>query len=58
MLPLPMERTAQHDAAPHESFLERAEGVLLLTLLAVTTIGWCSLLALLLWKALLWLLAG
>ncbi len=56
MLPLPVERTAQHDAVPHEGFLERAEGVLLLTLLAVMTTGWCSLLALMLWKALCWLL--
>lgn len=54
MLPLPVERAAQHDAAPHEGFLERAEGVLLLTLLAVMTAGWCSLLALMLWKALCW----
>ncbi len=56
MLPLQMERPAERDTTPHESILERAEGALLLTTFAVATIGWCCLLAMVLWKALFWLL--
>ena len=54
MLPLPMDRAARHDTAPQEGFLERAEGVLLLTAFALATVGWCSFLAVALWKALFW----
>ena len=56
MLPLQMERAADRDTTPREGLLERAEGALLLTTFAVATIGWCCLLALVMWKALFWLL--
>ena len=54
MLPLQMDRAAQHDNAPQEGILERAEGVLLLTAFALATVGWCSFLAVTLWKVLFW----
>ena len=54
MMPLPMDRAARHEGAPQEGILERAEGVLLLTAFALATVGWCSFLAVALWKTLSW----
>jgi hypothetical protein len=49
-----MDRAAERDSAPQEGILERAEGALLLTAFALATVGWCSFLAVALWKALFW----
>jgi hypothetical protein len=54
MLPLPMDRAARHESASQDGILERAEGVLLLTAFALATVGWCSFLAVALWRASSW----
>ena len=53
-MPLQIDRATERDSAPQEGILERVEGVLLLTAFALATVGWCSFLAVALWKVLFW----
>ena len=55
MLPLQMDRVAEHEAAPRNASSERIGGALFLTSLGMATIAWCLLLALALWKATHWI---
>jgi hypothetical protein len=55
MVPLQMEQVVERDIAPRDGFLERMEGALLLTSLAVVTVVWCCLLALMAWKGFFWI---
>jgi hypothetical protein len=55
MVPLQIEQLVERDIAPRDGFLERMEGALLLTSLAVVTVGWCCLLALIVWKGFFWI---
>jgi hypothetical protein len=55
MVPLQMEQVVARDVAPREGFLERMEGALLLTSLAAVTVGWCCLLALMIWRGFFWI---
>ncbi|KJC53205.1 hypothetical protein UB31_09095 [Bradyrhizobium sp. LTSP849] len=55
MVPLQLEQVVERDIAPREAFLERMEGALLLISLAVVTVVWCCLLALMAWKGFFWI---
>jgi hypothetical protein len=55
MVPLQIEQVVARDVTPREGLLERMEGALLLTSLAAVTVGWCCLLALMIWRGFFWI---
>jgi hypothetical protein len=55
MVPLQIEQVVARDVAPREGPLERMEGALLLTSLAAVTVGWCCLLAFIMWRGFSWI---
>jgi hypothetical protein len=55
MVPLQIEHAVEPEITPREPLSERIEGALILLSLAAVEVGWCSLLALMIWKGFAWI---
>jgi len=54
MVPLQIEHVVEREITPREGLLERVEGTLVLSSLVAVEVGWCSLLAVMIWKGAAW----
>ena len=57
MVPLQIERAVERETTSREGLLERIEGAVILSSLALVEVGWCGLLALMAWKGVAWMFA-